>query len=103
MLSPASFAVVLLRNEILEQALHDSRQTRVELRERYHLRDETLRHLIEVLLHEKRQGFQSGAFFLDGIAGRSRATSFVIIPPMRQLERTPLEGWRLLLCVDASR
>jgi AraC family transcriptional regulator len=67
MLNPASFAVVLLRNEILEQALHDSRQTRVELQERYHLQDETLRHLIEVLLHEKRQGFQSGAFFLDGV------------------------------------
>jgi AraC family transcriptional regulator len=62
-----SFAVVLLRNEVLEEALHDSGQPRVELQERYHLQDETMRHLIEVLLHEKRQGFQSGAFFLDGV------------------------------------
>jgi AraC family transcriptional regulator len=67
MRNSTSYAIVLLRNEILEQALHDSRQPRVELQKRYHLQDETLRHLIEVLLHEKRQGFQSGAFFLDGV------------------------------------
>jgi AraC family transcriptional regulator len=68
MRNSTSYAIVLLRNEILEQALQDSRQPRVELQERYHLQDETMRHLIEVLLHEKRQGFQSGAFFLDGVA-----------------------------------
>jgi len=68
MRNSTSFAVVLLRNEILEQALQDSRRGRVELQERYHLTDETTRHLIEVLLHEKRQGFQSGAFFLDGVS-----------------------------------
>jgi AraC family transcriptional regulator len=68
MLNPASLAIVLLRSEILEQALNDSRQTRVELQERYGLQDQVMRHLIEVLLYEKRQGFQSGAFFLDGIA-----------------------------------
>ena len=37
MRNPASIALVLLRNEILEQALHDSRQPRVELRERHGL------------------------------------------------------------------
>lgn len=68
MRNPTSYAIVLMRNEILEQALHDTRQPRVELQQRYHLRDETLRHLIEALLHEKRQGFQSGALFLDGVA-----------------------------------
>jgi AraC family transcriptional regulator len=68
MRNPASIALVLLRNEILEQALHDSRQPRVELRERHGLQDQTMRHLMEILLYEKRQGFQSGAFFLDGIA-----------------------------------
>lgn len=67
MRNSTSFAIVLLRSEILEQALHDRRQPRVELQERYHLQDETTRHLIEVLLHEKRQGFQSGAFFLDSV------------------------------------
>jgi len=68
MRNPASIACVLLRNEILEQALHDSRQPRVELRERHGLQDQTMRHLMEILLYEKRQGFQRGAFFLDGIA-----------------------------------
>jgi AraC family transcriptional regulator len=68
MLNPASLAIVLLRNEILEQALHDSRHARVELQARYGLQDQIMRHLIEVLLCEKRRGFQSGAFFLDGIA-----------------------------------
>jgi AraC family transcriptional regulator len=68
MRNPASVALVLLRNEILEQALHDSRQSRVELRERHGLQDQTMRHLMEILLYEKRQGFQSGAFFLDGVA-----------------------------------
>ncbi|HXJ14467.1 MAG TPA: helix-turn-helix domain-containing protein, partial [Candidatus Limnocylindrales bacterium] len=48
--------------------LHDSRHTRVELQEHYGLQDLIMRHLIEVLLYEKRQGFQSGALFLDGIA-----------------------------------
>jgi AraC family transcriptional regulator len=68
MRNPASIALVLLRNEILEQALRDSRQPRVELRECHGLQDQTMRHLMEILLYEKRQGFQSGAFFLDSIA-----------------------------------
>jgi AraC family transcriptional regulator len=68
MRNPASLAIVLLRNEILEQALDESRQPRVELQARYGLQDQIMRHLMEVLLYEKRQGFQSGAFFLDGIA-----------------------------------
>jgi AraC family transcriptional regulator len=68
MRNPASVAIVLLRNEILEQALRDSRQPRLELQERHGLQDQTMRHLMEILLYEKRQGFQSGAFFLDGIA-----------------------------------
>jgi hypothetical protein len=68
MRNPASVALVLLRNEILEQALHDSRQPRVELLERHGLQDQTMRHLMEILLYEKRLSFQSGAFFLDGVA-----------------------------------
>jgi AraC family transcriptional regulator len=69
MRNPANVALVFLRNEILEQALYDSRQPRVELQERHGLQDQTMRHLMEILLYEKRQGFQSGAFFMDGIAG----------------------------------
>jgi AraC family transcriptional regulator len=68
MRNPASIALVLLRNDILEQALRDSRQPRVELRERHGLQDQTMRRLMEILLYEKRQGFQSGALFLDSIA-----------------------------------
>jgi AraC family transcriptional regulator len=68
MRNPANVALVLLRNEILEQALYDSRHARVELQERHGLQDRTMRHLMEILLCEKREGFQSGAFFLDGIA-----------------------------------
>jgi AraC family transcriptional regulator len=49
-------------------ALRDSRHPRVELQERHGLQDQTMRHLMEILLYEKRHGFQSGAFFLDGIA-----------------------------------
>jgi AraC family transcriptional regulator len=59
---------VVLRNEILDQTLLDSRQPRVELQERQGLQDQTMRRLMEILLYEKRQGFQSGAFFLHGIA-----------------------------------
>jgi AraC family transcriptional regulator len=68
MRNSANVALVLLRNEILEQALHESRQPRVELQERHGLQDQTMRHLMEILRDEKRQGFQSGAFFLDSIA-----------------------------------
>jgi AraC family transcriptional regulator len=68
MRNAAHVALVLLRNEILEQALRDSRQPRVELQERHLLQDQTMRHLMEILLYEKRHGFQSGSFFLDGIA-----------------------------------
>jgi len=68
MRNPTRVAIVLLQNEILEQALHDSRQPRIELQERHGLQDQTMRRLMEILLYEKRQGFQSGAFFLDGIA-----------------------------------
>jgi AraC family transcriptional regulator len=68
MRNPANVALVLVRNEILEQALQESRQPRIELQERHGLQDQTMRHLMEILLYEKRQGFQSGAFFLDSIA-----------------------------------
>jgi AraC family transcriptional regulator len=68
MRNPANVALVLLRNEILEQALQDSRQPRVELQERHGLQDQTMRQLMEILRDEKRREFQNGAFFLDSIA-----------------------------------
>jgi AraC family transcriptional regulator len=69
MRNPANVAVVLLQNEILEQTLRDNtRQPRVEVQERHGLQDHNMRRLMEILLYEKRQGFPSGAFFLDSIA-----------------------------------
>jgi AraC family transcriptional regulator len=69
MRNPANVALVLLQNEILEQALHDNtRRPRVELEERHGLQDHNMRHLMEILLYEKRQGFPSGALFVDSIA-----------------------------------
>jgi AraC family transcriptional regulator len=68
MRNPASVALVFLGNEILEQTLRGIQHPRVELQERHGLQDQTMRRLMEILLYEKRQGFQSGAFFLDAIA-----------------------------------
>jgi AraC family transcriptional regulator len=68
MRNPASFAIVLLRNELLEQAIEDTRQTRTELKPLQTVQDEIMRHLMEVLLYEMRGGFESGAFFLDGVS-----------------------------------
>ena len=66
MRNPANVALVLLQNEILEQTLRDNpRQPRVALQERHGLQDHNMRHLMEILLYEKRQGFPSGAFFLE--------------------------------------
>jgi AraC family transcriptional regulator len=69
MRNPANVALVLLQNEILEQALRDNtRQPRVEVQERHGLQDHNMRRLMEILLYEKRQGFPSDALFLDSIA-----------------------------------
>jgi AraC family transcriptional regulator len=38
------------------------------MQERHGLQDHNMRRLMEILLYEKRQGFPSGAFFLDSIA-----------------------------------
>jgi AraC family transcriptional regulator len=68
MRSTAKFAIVLLRNEVLEQVLQDGRHKGAELQAHDVLQDLTLRRLMEVLLGEKRDGFQSGSLFLDGVA-----------------------------------
>lgn len=68
MRNSASVALVLLHNKILEQVLENSLQPRVELLERHGLQDQTMRHLMEILVEEKRKGYQSGAFFVDCVA-----------------------------------
>jgi AraC family transcriptional regulator len=61
-------AVVLLRNEALEQVRYDGRKVSTELQVRETLHDSTLHRLLEVVVHEKRSGFKSGQFFLDNMA-----------------------------------
>jgi AraC family transcriptional regulator len=63
----AKFAIVLLRTEVLEQVGLGTGYIRPELQAQ-RVRDQTLRHLMEVLLREKREGFLSGPLFLDGVA-----------------------------------
>jgi AraC family transcriptional regulator len=65
----AKFAIVVLRNEALEQVLHDTRQhIGADLQAHDIIQDLTLRRLTKILLREKRDGFQSGSLFLDGVA-----------------------------------
>ncbi len=62
-------AVVLLRNEALEQVRGETRQCLGEyLQAQPALEDPTLRELMQVLHREKRDGFPNGPFFLDGVA-----------------------------------
>jgi AraC family transcriptional regulator len=63
----AEFAIVLMRNEVLEQALQGNRRGRAELQDRDVLEDLTLRNMMEILLREKRGNFQSGSLFLDSV------------------------------------
>lgn len=62
-------AVVLLRNEALEQVREETRDCLgAELQARPALEDPTLRNLMQILHREKLDGFQNGPFFLDGVA-----------------------------------
>lgn len=66
---PVDYAVVLLRNEALEQVRGETRQCLGEdLQAQPALEDPTLRELMQILHREKRDGFQNGPFFLDGVA-----------------------------------
>jgi len=66
---PANFAVVILRNEALEQAREETRPCLgAYLEAQAAIEDLTLRGLMEILHREKRDGFQNGSFFLDSAA-----------------------------------
>jgi AraC family transcriptional regulator len=66
---PMECAVVLLRNEALEQVKEETRPfLGEELQAQATLEDPTLRQLMQILHREKREGFQNGTFFLDGVA-----------------------------------
>jgi AraC family transcriptional regulator len=67
--SGAQVAAVLLRNEALQQVRQETRpDIGADLEAHDFIQDVTLRRLVEILVHEKRAGFQSGVFFLDGLA-----------------------------------
>jgi AraC family transcriptional regulator len=69
MRNPAQYAIVLLRNEALEQVRHETRPNLGAVLQAHDIIQEpTLRGLIEVLLREKHDGFLSGSLFLDSIA-----------------------------------
>jgi AraC family transcriptional regulator len=69
MKNAAQFAVVLLRNEALEQVRQESRPNLgAELHSDDTIQDSTLRRLIEILLQERRDGYPDGVLFLDGVA-----------------------------------
>ena len=60
------FAIVVLQSELLKQV--QSQRLRPQMQAHDIIQDPTLRRLMEVLLLEKQNGFQSGVFFLDGLA-----------------------------------
>ena len=62
----AKFGIVMVSNEALEQVGQGT--LRPELQPHDVLQDLTLRRLTKILLSEKRAGFRSGLFFLDGVA-----------------------------------
>jgi AraC family transcriptional regulator len=67
MRSAAKFAIVLLQTDVLEQVGHETGYIRPELQAQK-VRDQTLRHLMEVLLREKHDGFLGGSLFVDSVA-----------------------------------
>ena len=64
----AKFAVIQLRNEVLEQVRRETEHKRVDLQAHDVLQDSTLRRFMKILLREKRNAFQSGVLFLDSLA-----------------------------------
>ena len=66
MRTSGKFTIVVLKSELLNQV--QSRGLRPQMQAHDVLQDPTLHHLMEVLLLEKQNGFQSGIFFLDGVA-----------------------------------
>jgi len=68
MRNDAKFGIVVLSNEVLEQAGQETRHVRPELQTRDILQDLTLRSLMEIIVSEKQASFRSGSLFLDSAA-----------------------------------
>jgi AraC family transcriptional regulator len=68
MQSTTKFGIVQVQDEVLEKAGDQARYVRPELQPQDVVQDRTLRRLMEILLRERREGFQSGSLFLDSMA-----------------------------------
>jgi AraC family transcriptional regulator len=100
----AEFAVLLLRNEALEHVREESREDLgAELQAQPALDDLTLRHLTEVLVREKRDGFPNGLFFLDGIAtalASHLVRHYSIAPPVEKTYTGGIAPSVLRRCIE---
>jgi AraC family transcriptional regulator len=83
----AKFGIVLLQRNALDRIGQESGFVIPELQAHETIDDPILRNLVEVLLHEKSEGFQSGALFTDSI-GTAFASHLLhhysVRPPSRQ-------------------
>ena len=66
MRTSGKFAIVVLQSQLLNHVQSERLQPQMQAHDI--IQDPTLCHLMEVLLLEKQNGFQSGVFFLDGVA-----------------------------------
>jgi AraC family transcriptional regulator len=83
----ARFGIVLLKKKALDRVGQESGFVIPELEARETIDDPILRSLVEVLLHEKNEGFQNGALFTDSV-GAAFASHLLhhysVSPPSRQ-------------------
>jgi AraC family transcriptional regulator len=81
------FGIVLLQQKALDRIGQESGFVIPELQVRESIDDPILRSLVEILLHEKNEGFQNGALFRDSV-GTAFASHLLnhysVRPPSRQ-------------------
>lgn len=103
MQGPAEFGIVMIPNTLLKQAGEGTHHVNPELQQHDVLQDVTLRHLANVLLSEKRAGFQSGLLFLDSVA--TALASYLMrhysaISPILEISTGGLAPSALRRCVE---
>jgi AraC family transcriptional regulator len=91
MRSDATFAVVLLQRDALEQAGQEAGFVASDLEVHEAIDDFTLRRIIELLSQEKRDGFQNGSLFIDSL-GTAPASHLLHHYSLRPLSRRDSAG-----------
>jgi AraC family transcriptional regulator len=91
MRSDANFAIVLLRRDALEQVGQEAGFITSDLEAHEAIDDFTLRHIIELLFQEKRDGFQNGSLFVDSL-GTALASHLLHHYSIRPLSRRNSAG-----------